>query len=191
MKWTLTVSGGTYQGKPLSAEAVRRFQQRLADGEPEERALAWLLRRSFPLRWSNLWRGDPVRQLLADPQRGVKVQEFLALPATKAAPQVEDEWDRLRAFNRDPVAEPGKPVELDRVCRLTEAVLGSDWYFNPARWTTWDGYAPWDEVWRAWGTLQMRLALERLSVVRAIGITKAGDKAAALYEADKREALGG
>lgn len=195
MKWTLTVSGETWQGRPLSAEAVRRFLRMLADGRPEDAAIGWLLRRSFPLSWrsvlAHLWRGDPVRKVVADPLRVMRVQAFLALPKEVEEPVVEDEWDRLRRLQQDPVKEPGPRVTLDRVCRITEAVFGSDWYWNPRRWPTWDGYAPYDVVWRGWETLQMTRALERLNLVRAIGITKAGDKAQGLFDADVREALGG
>lgn len=190
MKWQITVSGETYQGLPLSGEAVRRWLRMLQD-EPEHRALEWLLRRSFPLSWRNLWRGDPVRLVVRDPRRAILLQQFLTIPKVIEEPRVKDEWDLARERNLDPVREEGPRVTLDRVCRITEAVMGPGWYWNRERWATWDGYAPYDEVWRAWETLRMTQALERLNLVRAIGITKAGDKAHGLYEADVREALGG
>ena len=80
-------------------------------------------------------------------------------------------------------------VSFDTVCRHVEVTLGASWYFNPARWGTWDGFAPYAAVWDAWRTLAMSRAMLRLSLVRAISPTKAGERAGAILEADVKEAL--
>jgi hypothetical protein len=195
MEWTLTLGGTVYRGRPLSAEAVRRAQRALEQAGTDVAAgtavLERLMRLAFPLQWRFLWIGDPVRRWARHPGRQHLLKAFLTIPAVKTEPVREpDEWDRLEAAQR--VEDVGGPaVTLDTVCRLTEAAMGAGWYWNPARWDTWDGYAPYDVVWRAWTTMQQARAFERLNQVRAIGITQAGEKAQAIYDADVREALGG
>jgi hypothetical protein len=196
MEWTLTLGGTAYRGRPLSAEAVWRTQQELFQAGKDEAAgtaaLERLMRLAFPLRWRYLWVGDPVRKFLRHPGRNALLVGFLKIPPEKVEPVREpDEWDRLEAMQRVE-DDPGSPkVTLAMVCRLTEAAMGAGWYWNPGRWPTWDGYAPYDVVWRAWTTMQQARAFERLNMVRAIGITRAGEKAQAIYDSDVREALGG
>jgi hypothetical protein len=194
VQWTLTLGGTVYHGRPLSAEAVRVTHRDLGgvvDRAGETAVLSRLMRKSFPLRWVFLWIGDPVRKFLRHPGRNALLAAFLTVPAEKVEPPREpDEWDKLEAMQRVESAG-GPPVTLDTVCRLTEAAMGAEWYWNPDRWDTWDGYAPYDVVWRAWTTMQQARAFERLNMIRAVGVTKAGDKAGALYDADVREALGG
>lgn len=69
--------------------------------------------------------------------------------------------------------------------------MGAAWYFNPARWDTRDGYAPFLEVWAAWKTARMGRAMDRLNLIRAMATTHAGDRAQAMIDADTKEALGG
>ena len=197
MRWTLTLGGVEYVGRPLSAEAVRvalaEVTRAGTDDAAGMRALERLLRKSFPLSWRWLWVGDPVRKWLRHPGRNQLLTGFLTIPTEKVEPTREpDEWDRLEAMQtvKDPNGG-GQTVTLDTVCRLTELTMGAAWYWNPARWPTWDGYAPYDVVWRAWRTIQQERAFQRLNQVRAISITQAGEKAQAIYDADAREALGG
>ena len=194
MRWTLTLDGAEYVGRPLSAEAVRITHRDLGgvkDRAGETAVLGRLMRKAFPLRWVFLWSGDPVRLFLRHPQRNALLAAFLTVPSEVVEPPREpDEWDKLEAMQR--VEDVGGPqVTLDTVCRVTEQGMGSGWYYNPERWPTWDGYAPYDVVWRAWTTIRQVRAFDRLGMMRAIGVSKAGDKAAALYDADVREALGG
>lgn len=195
MKWELTLGGVVRTGRPLSAEAVRVAYRDLVQGEDEDGVLFRLLRKSFPLRWASLWDGDPVRLFLKHPHRMVLLKVLLTVPVEKVAPvldksEQDKEWDRIEAMQT--IEEtPGPVVTLDTVCRVTEAALGADWYFNRDRWATWDGYAPYDVVWRAWQTLKMVRAFDRMNMVRAIGITKAGPQAESLYDKVVTEALGG
>lgn len=196
MRWTLTLGGVEYVGRPLSAEAVRVALREITRAGSDEAAgvvaLTTLLRKSFPLQWRYLWAGDPVRRFLRHPGRAVLLKGFLTVEPEKVEPAREpDEWDRLEAMQTVKDPSGGQTVTLDTVCRLTELTMGAAWYWNPARWDTWDGYAPYDVVWRAWGTIQQERAFQRLNQVRAISITQAGEKAQAIYDADAREALGG
>ena len=197
MRWTLTLGGVEYVGRPLSAEAVRLALGEVTRAGNDDAAgivaLERMLRKSFPLSWRYLWVGDPVRKWLRHPGRNVLLTGFLTLTPEKVEPTREpDEWDKLEAMQtvKDP-SGGGQTVTLDTVCRLTELTMGAAWYWNPDRWPTWDGYAPYDVVWRAWRTIQQERAFQRLNQVRAISITQAGEKAQAVYDADAREALGG
>jgi len=60
-----------------------------------------------------------------------------------------------------------------------ERFFGAGWYFNPARWDTVDGYAPWSVVWIAWRSLQSIAAWERLSMQRAIALSLSSGDAGA------------
>lgn len=69
--------------------------------------------------------------------------------------------------------------------------MGSQWWYNPGRWDTWDGYAPYPAVWDAWATAQAARAIERLNTIRAIDITRAGRQVKKqLFESEQREAFG-
>jgi hypothetical protein len=74
---------------------------------------------------------------------------------------------------------------------MTELTIGPDWYFNPARWPTIDGYASYDAVWDGWRTMMQARALERLNIVRAHATLQAGAQAQVLIESDVKEATGG
>lgn len=54
-----------------------------------------------------------------------------------------------------------------------ERFYGAAWYFDPRRWATADGYAPWAVVWVAWRAMQAVSAQERLSMSRAIQLALA------------------
>lgn len=58
-----------------------------------------------------------------------------------------------------------------------ERFYGTGWYFNPARWTTVDGYAPWAVVWIAWRAMHAVSASERLSMTKAIGMALSSGEA--------------
>lgn len=84
MGWRVTVGGVTYQGRPVSAEAIRTFQRAVAaagsDVVAQTAALKTILRLAFPLSWGILWKGDPVRKILAldDVDRAAVLTDFFA-----------------------------------------------------------------------------------------------------------------
>ncbi len=65
-----------------------------------------------------------------------------------------------------------------------ERFFGADWYWNPERWGTVDGYAPWMVVLAAWSSVASISAWERLSMMRAIdlAILHSDSKPAALQQ---------
>lgn len=75
------------------------------------------------------------------------------------------------------------------IARLVEWEYGAAWWYHPGRWDTLDGFAPYGEVWRAWETMTRARALHRLNLVRAIGTSRAGDRAQRLLDSDMREAF--
>jgi len=193
-RWAVTFDGVTHTGRPLSAEAVRRFHEAVVVASPVEqvRLFLGLVRQVFPLSWRHLWWRDIGRRIMRSPRRDGIIAEWLKVPTpTQAVTREPDEWDRLEQMQRVEDDPDRHKITLDTVCRLTEVVLGAGWYYNPQRWPTWDGYAPYDVVWQAWFTIQRSRAWDRLNLVRAIGITKAGERAQGLYDSDVREALGG
>ena len=54
-----------------------------------------------------------------------------------------------------------------------ERYFGAAFYFNPQRWATVDGYAPWHVVWVAWRAMLALQAQERLSFTRAVRLAMA------------------
>jgi hypothetical protein len=82
MAWAVTLGGIRYQGRPISAEAVRRFQREIAAAgdmvAAQTAAIQRVLRMAFPLTWGVFWRGDPVRKILAlpDEERGALLLDF-------------------------------------------------------------------------------------------------------------------
>lgn len=68
--WTFTTARRrTYEARPLSGPRVLQFLVETEGARPaaREAALEALLREAFPLRWSFVWRGDPVREILRAP----------------------------------------------------------------------------------------------------------------------------
>lgn len=96
-------------------------------------------------------------------------------------------------MNIDPDARAasGRAVSLDLAALHVEHAFGPAWYYNPARWPTRDGYAPLRHVWAAWLALECGWAIDRLNIVRAISITKAGDRMQSMIADLLDEALGG
>lgn len=74
------------------------------------------------------------------------------------------------------------------VAQQVERFYGAIWYFNPQRWATVDGYAPWGVVWVAWRAMQAVLAYERLSMSRAVSLGMAAGDAAARARQDELDA---
>lgn len=188
----MTLGGVRYQGRPLSAEALRRYESRVAaDATATHDALFQMLRQVFPLSWRWLWHGDPVRRLVSHPACDALVRALIALPTKAVRPKAPDEWDKLAQQNADPVPPEKFDITLGTVCQLVECGMGPGWYYDPARWPTWDGYAPLDVVFAAWEGLARHRALTKLDLMHAILVTKSGDKAQAQFDAIRDEAFGG
>lgn len=87
--WTVQIGGIRYQGKPVSGEAVKRFQaafRAAGDDQAKQTAAVFaLLRCAFPLSWAALWKGDPVRRILASPLCAEYLESFYgSLPSSRS-----------------------------------------------------------------------------------------------------------
>lgn len=69
--WSMVLRGRTHTARPVSVRQVMAFQE-VAQREPAvaRRALIRLLRVAFPWRPWYVWRGDPVRWLVAETGEG-------------------------------------------------------------------------------------------------------------------------
>ncbi|MFN2327029.1 MAG: hypothetical protein ABR551_14285 [Gemmatimonadales bacterium] len=76
--WTVRLNGTVHVAKPVSGQRIVWFHQVIEQGVPEASyaAVQALLRWAFPIRLSNWWRGDPVRQILRLPE--AEQREILA-----------------------------------------------------------------------------------------------------------------
>lgn len=90
--WTVRLGGTVHVAKPVSGERVVWFYRVVDQGVPEASyaAIHALLRWAFPIRLSNWWRGDPVRQILRLPeaeQREILTDFFAHLAGSVPAPR--------------------------------------------------------------------------------------------------------
>lgn len=99
--WAVRLNGTVHVAKPVSGERVVWFYGVVDQGVPEASYLAIqaLLRWAFPIRLSNWWRGDPVRQILRLPeaeQREILTDFFAHLagriPAGRKTPMTGTAW---------------------------------------------------------------------------------------------------
>lgn len=83
--WELRLAGKVWRAAWVSPATVMAFQSavKVADDDQVDRvaqaeALRVLLRAMFPPRWRYVWRGDPVRLILAldEPAQGAILRDF-------------------------------------------------------------------------------------------------------------------
>ena len=88
------------------------------------------------------------------------------------------------------MAASGPKATLATAIVQCERYWGATWYWNPARWGTTDGYAPWRVVWIYWMAMRSPAAMERLSALRVQTMGRLeGDAAAQAIESDVRDAF--
>lgn len=94
--WAVRINGTVYTARPVSGHRVAECVGALERATTPEEArdvIATLLRWAFPIRWRNLWAGDPVRLILRLPVEGQRaiLSDFFARlagwpPARTASP---------------------------------------------------------------------------------------------------------
>lgn len=73
---------------------------------------------------------------------------------------------------------------------MCERHYGAEWYWNPKRWTTADGYVPWAEFLVKWDALMGHLAIDRLQQTLAAFTGRAeGDQAQRALDRMERAAF--
>jgi hypothetical protein len=67
--WSLTLDGYTYRARPVSARAVAEWMVALGNAQPGDGFALFerMFRLAFPWVPSYLWRGDPVKKIMALP----------------------------------------------------------------------------------------------------------------------------
>ena len=177
----ISIGRFTWRAVPLSAPMMLRLQA-AAMRSPVERvaALAVALRAAFPWRWWFRFR-DPVRVILQLPSdlRDKVLAALLSVPGTdRDGTRDEDPIERMRREQRAAVygkEAAGPSPTLASALVVVRAAYGDAWYFNPARWTTADGYAPFKVVWCEYVGLQSLEARARLSQSDSYALATATD----------------
>jgi hypothetical protein len=173
----------TYEARPVSTPTMLRVQAATGGGDLVAQlvAIAGLLRAAFPRApWWRRWLvGDPARAILAlpaDAQRQI-LDALFRIPGTGASAVEEDPYAAIRAAQRAasrPTTSKLAPT-LATALAYVEAHYGAGWYFNPARWGTADGYAPFTAVWVAHAALETVAARRQLEGFAVQGYTAAKD----------------
>lgn len=140
----------TWRPKPLSVEQMLRLQATRDDLLAYWVTLYVVLREVLPRRWWYRFTGDPVRMVFALPDdvRRLVLKAVVTQPGTDRDVSGEGDADDIaalaalqrRARFGDQQADAG--VSLAVAALSVRAAYGETWYWNPARWDTSDGYAP-------------------------------------------------
>lgn len=190
--WPLSVDGVTYWARPLSAALALRVVPLLQQPESRPAALLEALRAAFPrpAGWFGWWR-DPLRAVLRL-KPAVQASIVARLFEVPGAGDAEMDAEAALIAAHRQAAQPassGRAPSLALAVLTCEVRLGADWYFNPARWATVDGYAPLSAVWIAYQGLQAIDAHERLSMAESGTIAQAsGPKVRQAFERLERAA---
>lgn len=180
----LTIGRTTYVARPLSTPVMLALQAANASGSVarKEQALQLALRSAFPKR---RWR-DPVARILKLPfdLQAVVIAALFKVPGSdQDRRQDETPLEKMRREQRTAVhgahRKHGHTPTLAVALAVVRAAYGDTWYYNPDRWPTSDGYAPFAVTWCEYLGLQsveMRRRLERADSV-SLALAKDGAKA--------------
>jgi hypothetical protein len=144
------------------------------------------LREVFPVKRRYVVTGDPVRILmgLPDELRGQVLRSLVTVPgSTKDESRADaDIIETIRRQQRAAVygdeAKGGGP-SLAIAALTVRAAYGDTWYYNPQRWATSDGYAPFAVALVEFVGLQALDARRRLEVADGFALAHAKDPRAA------------
>ena len=176
----LTIGRSTYTSRPISTPQMLALQAARVSGSMTERleTLVTVLRAAFPRRRFR----DPVRRILALPDalRDKVIGALFQVPGSDADRR-EDEspLEQMRRAQRMQVygasKADGPAPTLATALAVVRAAYGDAWYWNPARWPTSDGYAPFAVTWVEYMGLQTVEARRRLERVDSVQIALAKD----------------
>ena len=148
--------------------------------------LAVILRQCFPRRWWHRVTGDPVALILAlgasAPDLQAKVlARLVRVPGSDAdeSKRAEDPIEAIRMAQRRAVygeqGAKGPQTSLALAALTVRSAYGDAWYWNPARWGTADGYAPFAVCLLEYAGLQALEARRRLEVADGFALAHAKD----------------
>lgn len=139
----------TFEAKPLSVPQMLTLQAAGVDPLRYVLALAPILEAVFPRRWWYRFTGHPVRLVLRLPQELVRpvLRTLVTVPNTDrdVSEETDDPIEVFRRAHRQSVYGdhgPSGGVSLAVAALSVRAAFGDAWYYNPERWPTSDGYAP-------------------------------------------------
>lgn len=173
----------TWTARPISTPQMLALQAAAKDPALYLMTLATVLRAVFPRRWWYGLVGDPLALILALPEalRQKVLQTLVTVPgAGRDESQVDDDpVEAIRRLQRvsvhGPDAARGPRPSLATVALTVRHEFGEAWYWNPQRWATADGYAPFALCWIEYVGLQALAARRRLEVADGYAIANAKD----------------
>lgn len=182
--WVRTV--WTWEPRPISTEQMLRLQGSAGDPLLWFAEMATILRATFPRRWWHQLHADPVKTLLLLPDglRSRTLGTLVRLPksVTDQSRVIDDPIEVVRQAQREAVHGKGASSDsptLAIVALTVRHALGDTWYYNPARWTTSDGYAPFAVTWLEFVGIQALGAQKRLEVADGMALLHANNPRAA------------
>lgn len=172
----------TWTVRPISTPQMLRLEATRHDPVANIVALAEVLRAVFPVsRWRRLL-GNPVAMVLRlpdDVRRHVLGALFHVPGLGAAAHDDSDPLEQLRRTQRAQVygagAALGPHPTLATAALTVRAAYGDSWYWNPTRWRTADGYAPFAVTWLEYVGLQALEARQRMIVADGYTIAQSKD----------------
>lgn len=160
----------TWTVRPISTPQMLALQAVSRDPLRYLITLASVLHAVFPTRRRDRWCGRPVRLILSLPDelRSRVLRTLVTLPgSTTDQSRVDDDpLAHIREAQRRAVrgaSTTGTP-SLAAAALTVRAHLGESWYYNPARWSTSDGYAPFVLAWLEFAGLEAVGARRRLEI---------------------------
>lgn len=145
--------------------------------------LGIVLRAVFPRRWRDRVLGDPVRRILTLPEdvRQHVLRELVTIPGSTVdhSREADDPLAAVREAQRRMVrgtasARHGAP-SLAVASLIVRAHFGESWYYDPRRWPTSDGYAPFALVWLELAGLEALGARRRLEIADGYALPHSKD----------------
>ena len=171
----------TWTAKPLSVPQMLTLQAAGKDPLAYVIALESILRAVFPPRWRYRLVGDPVRLLLSLPVDllPLVLKALVTVPGSDRDISQEDEDPVAALMRNQREAVRGKAagggVSLAIAALSVRAAYGDGWYWNPARWGTSDGYAPFAVALVEYAGVQTLDIRQRLAVADGFSLSHAKD----------------
>lgn len=162
----------TWTVRPISTPQMLALQAASRDPLRYLITLASVLHAVFPTRRRDRWCGRPVRIILnlPDELRSRVLQTLVTLPGSTAdQSRIDDDpLAHIREAQRRAVrgikgGTAGTP-SLAAAALTVRAYLGESWYYNPERWPTSDGFAPFALTWLEFAGLEVVGARRRLEI---------------------------
>lgn len=172
----------TWTAKPLSVPQMMALQAAGSDLQLHLVALYGVLRAVLPRRWWYRFTGDPVFMILRLPEdvQPRVLKALVTVPGSDrdVSRETEDPIEVIRRAQRMSVhgtATKEGAVSLVMAALTVRSVYGDGWYYNPARWATSDGYAPFAVALVEYAGVQALDVRRRLEVADGFSLAHAKD----------------